>query len=304
LLLESDPQRNKTWWDRLPKLNGGSRLARKANAEVLAGTPEGDVLLAVSQYAKGRTAALAVDTTWIWTRGGKPHDSRDAGKEGALSESREAHLRFWRQLILWLARQEEIGKSVRIELAHRRLSTGKEQQITVQAREITPGGGRDTQKPIKGAEFTVTVLKPDKTQETVQVRSDGGEDGKSQGTFWKTDDPGEYEVVVSAKNQGIDLGAAKARFVAYRDDSELLNRTANHVLLEQIAKATGGSFRLHGGLRELLEEMKPETKTELTQVYKLPNWDESNLPLQMTLFLLFVGLIGAEWLLRRLWGTV
>jgi hypothetical protein len=174
----------------------------------------------------------------------------------------------------------------------------------VQAREVTPGGTKDANKPLKGASFNVKVIKPDKTEFALPVQPDGGLEAKSQGTFWKTDDPGEYEVQVTATYQGADLGMARARFMTYRDDSELLNRTANHTLLEQIARETGGAARLHGGLHEILEKLAPESATQITRSLKLPDWQEPNLLLQGFLFLFFVMLVSGEWLLRRLWGLV
>jgi hypothetical protein len=318
LRLSSSPQQNQAWWDRLPLLDGGNRLgALKRGALELAKTPEGDPLLVVQEYGRGRTAALAVDTTWNWFRDGPPHDPRDANKQDALSESREAHLRFWRQLILWLAKQEEAGKSLRVELDYRRLAAGKEQGITVQARELTPGGSKDFQRAVRGVEFKVQVEKltkvkrPDGSDEEkvewtkeVTDRQPETDDGKVRHVFWHTDEPGEYRVVVSARHQGADLGTAEARFMTYRDDSELLNRTANHSLLEQLSRSTGGTYRLHGGLRSLVEELNPAAVAEATKVFKFPNWEEPNLALQLALFLLFVALIALEWLLRRIWGLV
>jgi hypothetical protein len=84
----------------------------------------------------------------------------------------------------------------------------------------------------------------------------------------------------------------------------LLNRSANHSLLQQLAAATGGTHQLHGGLRNLLDEIKPASTTRVAKVIRFPTWDEPNPLLHTSLFLLFVGLICGEWLLRRLWGLV
>ncbi len=302
--LESNPARNAEWWNKLTPLDGGNILGRlKPGADVLAYSDKREILLAIQEIAKGRTAALAVDTTWRWRRPGPPRDPKDANKPGVLSEGAEAHLRFWRQLILWLARQEDAGKSVRLELDHRRLAAGKEQGITVSARELTPGGARDQAKPLKDAEFTVKVRDPKGNEVPVVVTPEAAE-GKSRGVFWKTEEPGEYEVEASAKHQGADLGTAKARFMTYRDDSELMNRAANHGLLKQLSDTTGGKHSLHGGLKDLLQEIDPQSITETTALHRIPNWQEPSLGPPLVLFVLFVGLISAEWLLRRWWGLI
>lgn len=304
LRLDFDPKRNAEWWGRLAPLDGGNRVGRaKRNASVLAESQERDPLLAVAEFGAGRTAALAVDTTWRWIKPGAVRNG-DPSKTGGLSEGSEAHLRFWRQLILWLAKQEDAGKNVRIELGQRRLGCGKEQNVAVQARKITPGGAKDQVEPIAGAQFKVTIIRPNKTEETIEVTPDGGEEGKSRGIYWKTDEPGEYEVVASARFKDQDLGMARSRFMAYRDDSELLNRSANHAVLEQLAAATGGTHRLHGGFKDLLEELAKQSARDQTEATYVPNWREPHDWLQGALVALFVALIAAEWLFRRAWGLV
>lgn len=305
LRLDVDKQRNRAWWSKLLPLEGGVRIGRpKANATVLVETPDRDVLFATSLFGKGRTAALAVDTTWIWVRPGDPHIPADKGKEGALSASTEAHLRFWRQLILWLGKQEEPGKNLRVEVAQRRLATGKEQGITVQARRVIPGGTKDQFQPLDGAEFKVTITKPNKVQETIDVSPEPAGEGKSRGVYWRTEEPGEYEIVVTGRFQGADLGETRARFVAFRDDSELVNRSANFAVLEQLAGGTGGTHRLHGGIKEVLDKIASDSVREQVDRTKIPNWQEPNTSLQGGLFLAFVLCVCGEWVLRRLWGLV
>jgi uncharacterized membrane protein len=304
LRLDLDAKANAEWWARLAPLDGGSRLGRpQRTASILAESPEKDVLLAVAEFGAGRTAALAVDTTWRWIRPG-PARRPDPNQPEALSEGSEAHLRFWRQMILWLAKQEDTGKNLRIELGQRRLTTGKEQNIAVQARKITPGGTKDQIEPIAGAQFQVTVIRPNKAVETIEVTPDNDGEARSRGIYWKTDEPGEYEVVATARYQNQDLGEARSRFMAVRDDSELVNRSANHAVLEQIAAATGGTHRLHGGFRDLLEDLARQSARDQVEITPVPNWREPHDWLQGGLVLVFVLLITIEWLLRRAWGLV
>jgi uncharacterized membrane protein len=317
LRLDSDQRQNKEWWASLPPLSGGNRLGRRrGDATVLVELPDQadpHILLAVQKSGKGRGAALAVDTTWQWFRGGTPRRKEDEGKEMALSAAREAHLRFWRQLILWLAQQDATGSAIRLELAQRRLAFGKEQTITMQAREVTPGGAKDLQKPLKGAAFEVKVFRVDPASGKPDPKSEmnvdaitplSGEDAKSQALFSKVPDSGEYLVQVKARHQGKDLGVATARFMVYRDDTELLNRSANHADLEAIATRTAGSFQLHGGLNNVLQKMREEHVTKVTRLVKYPDWDEPSYPLQTTVFMLFVICLSVEWVLRRMWGLV
>lgn len=307
--LDSDKQKNREWWARMPALDGGSRMGnKKTGAAVLAESERGEVLLAVHEVGKGRIAALAVDTTWRWVRPGLSRNPPPPGSpqaaEPQISESTEAHLRFWRQLILWLARQEVTGQGLSLELASRRVLAGKEMSFTLQAREVTPGSSKDAVSPIEGAEYTVKVIKPNKEEETVSVAPLGDADAKSRGIFWRTDEPGEYTVVASAKANGKDIGTAQARFMSTRDDSETLNQAANHTLMEQLATSTGGTFRLHGGLRDVIEKLANDPANMDEKRIRFPEWQEPSNSRQGVLFALFVLCIILEWILRRWNGMV
>src|SRR5262249_15993213 len=84
---------NKAVWDKLPKLEGMTRLGTvKKSATLLAATPQGAPVLVGHGYGAGRVLAFAGDTTWMWRR---------------TPEGIEAHARFWKQLVLWLAKQDE-----------------------------------------------------------------------------------------------------------------------------------------------------------------------------------------------------
>ncbi len=103
-------------WNQLPPLDGANRIERselKPNAQVLA---EGDdaqkhPLLIAGQAGEGRVLAFAGDSTWRWQMAGFG----------------EAHRRFWRQIILWLAKKDEHTEGrVWIKLAGRRVMRGYE----------------------------------------------------------------------------------------------------------------------------------------------------------------------------------
>jgi hypothetical protein len=176
--------------------------------------------------------------------------------------------------------------------------------FTVQARAVTPGGAKDAPKPIEGAEYFVRVIKPNKEEESISVTPLGDPEARSRGIIWKTDEPGEYEVVVSARLNGKEIGTTKARFMSIRDDSETLNQAANHTLLEQLALSSGGTFRLHGGLRDVIESISNDPSSMEDKRITFPEWQEPNTARQGTLFILFVMLIIVEWVLRRWWGMV
>jgi hypothetical protein len=97
-------------WQSLPPLEGANTLGRLVPAaKPLAVTADGKPLLVGREYGDGRVLAFAADSTWRWVMQG-------AG---------EQHRRFWRQLVLWLAKQEDTDKdSLWVRLGQRRVSPG------------------------------------------------------------------------------------------------------------------------------------------------------------------------------------
>ncbi|MFT3880496.1 MAG: hypothetical protein QM703_12640 [Gemmatales bacterium] len=89
-----------------------------------------------------------------------------------------------------------------------------------------------------------------------------------------------------------------------RDDSETLNQAANHTLMEQLATSTGGTFRLHGGLNEVIDKMASDPANMDEKRIRFPEWQDPSNSRQGILFVLFVACILLEWLLRRWNGMV
>ena len=96
-------------------MDGYTRLGRpKPGAVVLAESQPRDAAAGAADYGKGRTAALAADTTWLWHRLGLPKST----------EGQDLHARFWKQLVIYLAQQEDQGGAVWVKPDVRRLAAG------------------------------------------------------------------------------------------------------------------------------------------------------------------------------------
>ena len=115
-----------------------------------------------------------------------------------------------------------------------------------------------------------------------------------------------------------NLAPAKARFVIYQDDAEMTRQAADHDFLAKLASAGGGRFHQAEDLRTFLKDLASMPLPQGKQKAKLwPDWrrhpaDRSAAAQLAALassgilpcFLVFVFLLGLEWLLRRLWGLV
>ncbi len=92
LMLAGSREENEALWKKLPPLDGANQFLRLApGAIVLADAGEGKPLLVSHNYGAGRVLAFGGDTTWHWWMRG----------------FETAHKRFWRQIVLWLARKDQ-----------------------------------------------------------------------------------------------------------------------------------------------------------------------------------------------------
>ncbi len=222
LKLARDRVESRKIWEGLPNIQGANRLGpAKGGANVWAFDNLGEPLIVSQDLAKGRILAFGGES-WPWAR--------------FSEESRLAHIKFWRQSILWLAHKEnENDSQVQLTLDRRRVSVGGRVELTVVARDAKG-------EPIPNVKYTATITRDDPraTPEAAEVWPQGDE---GRGTHYVTGEPGDYKVVVTAIDSGgKTIGTDSSRFIAYRDDRELENPSADLTLLRQIAEMTGGKF--------------------------------------------------------------
>lgn len=269
-------------WAKLPKLDGANKFDRtklKPNAIVLAEATDAarHPLLVIGQSGRGRVLAFAGDSTWRWR----------------LEGHGEAHRRFWRQVVLWLARKDDSTQNpVWLDLASRRISRGGMLDFNAGVRTGS-GGGRDTSPTI-----AITVVTPQ--GETITLPTEQANEVSQR--FSQTATPGDYKITAVATAEGKEIGTSTARFSVPEQDLELDRPAAEPSLMAQLAATTsaaGGRAIAPEELPTLLEELaalEPELEEEV--VARITYWDT------WPFFLLLVGLMGAEWYLRKRWGLV
>jgi hypothetical protein len=268
LRLAKDPRESARLWAALPNIPGANLLGRPKPASMIwAETPDG----------KGRTMAFGGET-WPWAR--------------YSEESRLAHIKFWRQTILWLAHKEDDDDSqIRLALDRRRVPTGGRIDLAVTARDAKG-------EPIPGLKYETTVTRdaPDAPSEKVEVFPQNDE---ARGTHPVTGSPGDYKVTVTATDaQGKTVGSDSARFLAYQDDRELENPAADPSLLRQLAETTGGKSLPPESLVKYLESLDKSIVSDSVTQKEVRVWDN------WWFLIAFTTLLTLEWFLRKRHGWV
>ncbi len=273
---------NAAVWNSLPPLSGANRFhGVKPGARVLATGAKGEELLVSQEYGRGRVLAFAGDSTWQWW----------------MQDKQSQHRRFWRQVVLWLARRDGLEKDdVWVRLNQRRFPAGAKAEFTA---GINDAAGA----PVSDATLQAIVRGPGGAAQTVSLSRDGD---IWQGEFKTARAPGNYTLEVSATRPGGEPASNVARFMVFDHDVELSNPAADHTRLRRLAAATaesGGKLISTDEMADVLTQLrdtplKVEAKT-------LKTWQLGRTTLDAWLFFLLVaGVFIGEWALRKHWGLV
>jgi uncharacterized membrane protein len=278
--LLDDPHKNAERWRKLTYLadyeDAGSP---KAGATTLVDLHAGRrtlPLLVTESYGSGRTAILATGGTWRWQM------------SEALGDP--AHHLFWQQLLRWLV--AETPSHVSASIPARLLMDGGDVQLTAQVRDRTF-------QPATGAQVSAHILGPEGLDALVGLRPSETTPGQYQAE-WTAEKPGAYLAEVSATTadgQPQELGRDQVTFQRENGVAENFHTEQNRHLLEQLASETGGRYWKPSELKTLPRDISySEAGISARNIKEL--W---NMPI---CFLLLLGLLIAEWLLRRKWGVV
>lgn len=295
LRLADDPASNQRIWDRtLPPLEGMTRPGTPDPRAAVFAVADGSKtpVLAGIVRGKGRALTFAGDTTWqAWRR---------------TPEAVAAYERFWKQMMLWAAQQEESQGAVFVQLDERRVERPKPIAFRVGFRGID----------VPNSRFTARIIGPRGEEYPIPV----GVDPRGQ---WTPPAAGEYTFMVEGKGmtplgkpvEGRDI----ARFVVIETDRELLRPAADHDFLERLSQASDGAFQRadERSVAAALEQLHAREAPPQTRVSHWPDWrrmpPSGNLRDQLvTLWnstalaalLVYIACLCAEWYLRRRWGMV
>jgi uncharacterized membrane protein len=273
---------NATVWSRLPPLNWAYKFADIKPApgvRVLLETPRQEPLLVSGEYGRGRTLAFAGESTYLWPLHG-------FGKE---------HNRFWRQVILWLVKQDDRNRDdVWIKLDQRRFNPGS--RVHVEAGARTAAGDA-----ITAARLEAAVVHPGGKREPLKLSRD---DDIFRGIAEPTA-AGDYAIELEAFEGEKRLGAARAEFLVFDRDVELSTPAADPDLMAALA-----AWTRHEGGRALAPEELPGLLGDLAA--RPPEYEVRQTRWKLagtsgdawTMFLLMACFLSVEWFLRKRWDLV
>jgi uncharacterized membrane protein len=263
----------------LPLLDGCTRVVGPApGATVLAVAPgEGGPMpvLAVQPAGRGRAAAFTADTTRHWQQ-----TMRALDRETPF-------LRFWGQVVRWLAnRAEGVAAEAGVTARTDRPAYEPDGEVAILA-VVRDRDGEGTDR----ADVRATLDGPGASGEAIPMVPVPGNAGHYRGRF-EPSRPGSYLARVVATLDGRALAAPEVPFEVGRPNLEFDRLDLDDARLAAIAGATGGQYQHLGTADRLLDALDRAVREEHVVL-------ERRLAAPWPGWMLAVGLLTAEWVLRK-----
>jgi hypothetical protein len=197
------------------------------------------------------------------------------------------HETFWRQLLRWLV--SYVPETVVASLAEDRISPNEPAQITAEVQD-------ETYLRVNNAEVVARVTAPSGTEREISMDWAVDADGEYRASF-VPEETGLHTVTVTARKNGEFIGEHVTYTAAEDLPTEYFDAEMRAPLLQRIAEQTGGRFYTPETVATLPEDVS-FTESGTTVIEERDLWD------MPAIFLLLLGLVGSEWVLRRRRGLV
>jgi len=306
--LDSDVKVSEKLWAQLgdqasTRLGGFTEVGRpKQGARVYANARRKDglggelpLLVGHTIGNNARVLAFGADQTWKWVNLG----SQDGAEKPEIGST--IHARFWKQVALWLAHQDEVEGEIYVKPELSRLAVNGRNNFKMGVRDKQ---GQEVLNPKMRYIVLPAAQEPDEKKAKPAERKGGLPVG-----FFEPKEPGEYRVFAWA--DGAE-GNAEAWFDVYPEVSdELFDPAAKDLFLLALEKAAVSSapdtIRKADKLPAFIQETfldKPLKETNL-RPKQYPDWRRGGNPWFLPVLLIaFVTALSLEWGLRRVWGMI
>ena len=226
--------------------------------------------LVAQRFGRGRTAALLIGDMWRWQLRRKDIEEDDMAMA-------------WRQTVRWLL----ADVPERVELEARRKADGPSQPI-----ELRVVVRDEEYKPMDNAAVNLAITTPDDNVQRLNAQPSDEEAGVYLATYISRESGGYRAKVIVAAPDGSSVGQEEAGWTAEPVAREFSSLEPNLILLEEIARQSGGEVISADQLGRFVADL-PNRKLPITEPWIYPIWHH---PL---IFLLIIGLVSAEWGIRR-----
>ena len=226
-------------------------------------------LLVQQRYGRGQTLAFTGTDTWRWRM--------------RMDSKSNAHETFWRQMLRYLVS----GSPLQTEV-------GAEHDVYVMDDSVRIVADiRDKRyHAVNDARAFARVTKPSGVTLEVPLKFTALNDANTYSGEFKADELGQHSIELVATSNSIGSVSVKSNFLVSGLNREFYSAAQNSDLLKRIAAETGGKYYQLGDVQSLLDDLTYR-RTPYSERVTKDLWD---MPIN---FILIIGLLSAEWFLRK-----
>ncbi len=275
--LNEDRGANQKAWNDMPPISVSEVLTNiKPGASVLlearrvqgSGTLVAPLLIQ-QRYGRGQTLALTAADTWRWRM--------------KMDSKNNAHETFWRQMLRYLVS----GTPQQVEIGTEKEVYALDDTISIVA-DI-----RDKKfNPVGDAHATARVTKPSGVVVDVPLKFTTLNSVNTYAGEFKADELGQHRIELIGNSASLGQLSSRSNMLVSDLNREYYSAAQNSDLLKRIAADTGGKYYTTGEAQSLLDDLIYRQSPYSERVTK-DLWD---MPIN---FLLIIGLLSAEWFLRK-----
>ena len=274
--LNEDRSANQKTWNELPPISVSEVLTNiKPGASVLLearrvdGGAQVAPLLVQQRYGRGQTLALTASDTWRWRM--------------RMDSKNNAHETFWRQMLRYLVS----STPKQVEVGTEKYVYALDDTINIVA-DI-----RDKHfNPVGDAHATARVTKPSGLVVDVPLKFTTLNGTNVYTGEFKADELGQHRIELFGSSGTLGQLSAHANTLVSDLNREYYSAAQNSDLLQRIASETGGKYYTADKSQALLDDLIYRQTPYSERVTK-DLWD---MPVN---FMLIIGLLSAEWFLRK-----
>ena len=279
----------------LPRFFSGFRL--RGGATTLMDNGKGMPILILQRAGLGKSLLIAAEGFWNWDFGVKTFKDR---------RYHTIYPRFWAQVLRWMATNTD-DKNVYLTTDASTYAIGDTVKVTAYLYS-------ETYQPQAGATVEIEVVPPDgvpfqvnSSRSSVVSSQLGGESAIPDSSLTDDREPttdsrftarfallqkGKYRIRATGRNGNLKLGEDQIDIYAHPQLAELENPQLNEDLLKQLAGQTGGTYFRIADLESVPENIANVQNPIFVDA-------ERDLWAHPLVLITVVGLLGAEWFLRK-----
>ena len=274
--LNDDHGANQKIWNDLPSISISEALMNvKPGATVLLEARKADgsgarvPLLVQQRYGRGQTLALTAADTWRWRM--------------RMDAKNNSHETFWRQMLRYVVS----GSPQQIEI-----STAKDVYSMDDTVNIVADVRDKSFNAVGDAHATARVTKPSGATVDVPLKFTTLNNANIYTGEFKADELGQHRIELVGTSTSLGQLNAQSNVLVSDLNREYYSAAQNSDLLKRIAAETGGKYYTPAQVKSLLDDLTYRQTPYSERVTK-DLWD---MPVN---FVLLVGLLSAEWFLRK-----